>query len=190
MMENKYEILISIDVGLSGGISFFDVGSGELLSVKEMPTKEETGKAGRTKKVLDIERLKFILEVPHLHKDKAIVVYESIHAFGNAGFGIGTIMEEKGVVRGICVALGYDEYPITPKEWQKHFSLVPPKETKSSNRKKTRAVRRKWIKDNSIYRAREIFPEWADTKLFTKTCDGLSDSLLMGKYVLDNYFGA
>lgn len=180
-MDN-YDVVIGIDIGLSGGISFFDTVSKELMSVYEMPTTiNDNGK-----KIVDIDKLLFILEIPKVHNEKAIIVYEAIHAFGNSGFGVGVLMEEKGVVRGLAKALGYDELAVSPKTWQKVFGLVPPKDLKGSTAKKTKYLRRKWIKENSIRVARMEFVEWAVSKLKSKTCDGVSDSMLIGKWYLDN----
>jgi hypothetical protein len=180
---DKYDILISCDIGLHGGISFFDTMSGSLLSIYEIPTTEPNHKGN-----VDLERLKFILEIPEIHNESCIVVLESIHAFGNSGFGVGKLMEEKGVVMGLALGLGYDQIQIPPKEWQKHFDLVPPKDLKGSTAKKTKYLRRKWLKENSVTKARELFPEWAQTKFKLKTCDGLSDSTLLGQYILDTKF--
>lgn len=176
----RYDILMSCDIGLSGGISVFDTISQELLSIYNFPTKESTTKS----KIIDIDKLHYIMEIPKVHNDTCIVVLESIHAFGNSGFGVGVLMEEKGIVMGLAKGLGYDQIQIPPKEWQKHFGLVPPKDLKGSTAKKTKYLRRKWLKENSVIKARELFLEWAKTKLRLKTSDGISDSLLLGQYAL------
>lgn len=185
---NHPNIILSLDVGLHGGISVFDTVSKELLSVYPMPTKEATNKSGKEKSILDFDRLLFIMEIPKIHNDSCLVALEEIHAFGDAGFGIGVLMEQVGVVRGIAKALGYDEIRIPPKEWQKYFDLVPPKELKGTSAKRTKYLRRKWLKENSVLMAREVFPEFAGTKFKLKTCDGLTDSALLGKYVLTTQY--
>lgn len=173
---NPPDIVCSCDVGLSGGISFFDTVSGELLSVYNMPVQDGD---------IDLERLKFIMEIPKLHNESCCVVLEQIHAFGNSGFGVGKLMEEKGTIMGLALGLGYEQIQIPPKEWQKYFDLVPPKDLKGSTAKKTKYLRRKWLKNNSVLKAREVFPEWAKTKLKLLGSDGLADSMLLGKYHTD-----
>lgn len=176
-----YDILMSCDIGLSGALSFFDTISLELLSVYEFPTKLND----KNKKVIDIDKLHYIMEIPKIHNDSCIVVLEAIHAFGNSGFGVGVLMEEKGIVMGLAKGLGYDQLQIPPKEWQKHFGLVPPKDLKGSTAKKTKYLRRKWLKSNSVIKARELFPEWKNSKLKLLGSDGIADSLLLGKYYCD-----
>lgn len=182
MKINDYDVLISIDIGLAGGVSIFDTVSGELVAMYDMPTKPQTNKAGKTKKVIDLDGMKYLLEVSYSRNEAAIVVFEDVHAFGNAGFGIGTLMEQKGVIRGMVKAFNYTEFMVAPKTWQAKFGIVPPKGLKGKTVKKTKEVRRKWLKDESLTRAKELFPEWKDK---IKKSDGLSDSLLIGKWALD-----
>lgn len=179
-----YDICCSIDVGLSGGISFFDYETKELLSLYPMPTKQSTNKSGREKKVIDLDRLLHILEIPSVKNDKAIVVFEVIHSFGDAGFGVGTLMEQLGIVRGMVKALGYDETQVAPQTWQKHHGLICPKEIKGTTSGKTKHLRRKWLKENSLIKARKEFPTCHE-KLKKATSDGLADSLLIGQWYLD-----
>jgi hypothetical protein len=180
-----YDIIVACDIGLSGAIAFFETieashPSNGLLSLLDMPIAEREGKTN----VIDLERLVFILERPKLKNETALVILEDTHAFGNSGFGVGKLMEEKGMLRGITKALGYDELLVSPQTWQKHFALVPPKTLRGDTAKKTRYLRRKWIKENSILTAREKFPDWIE-QLKTKTCDGRSDALLMGLWYLE-----
>lgn len=177
-MDNT-QVVCAIDIGLKGGISFFDTESKELLSIHLMPTKKHTNKAGKEKNVVDLDRLKFILEIPKEHGETCTVVFEDVHAFPGQGVvSIGTLLEQKGMIRGLAKALGYGEAPISPKEWQKHFDLIPPKELKGPNAKKTRILRKKWLKDGSLNLALKMFPEFVE-KI---THDGISDSVLIGAW--------
>lgn len=178
-----YDICCSIDVGLSGGISFFDYETKELLSLYSMPTKQSTNKSGREKKVIDLDHLLHILEIPKTHNDDTIVVFEVIHSFGDAGFGVGTLMEQLGIVRGMVKALGYDETQVAPQTWQRHHGLVCPKDVKGTTGKKTKYLRRKWLKAKSLEVAREKFPSCHE-KLKRADSDGKSDALLIGSYYL------
>lgn len=179
-----YNILISCDIGLQGGISFFDYETRELLSLYPMPTKQAINKSGREKKVIDLDHLLHLLEIPKIHNDNAIVVFEVIHSFGDAGFGVGVLMEQLGIVRGMSKALGYDEYSVAPRTWQSHHRLICPKEIKGTSAKKTKYLRRKWLKENSLKLARELFPSCYE-KIKKATSDGLADALLIGKFYLD-----
>ena len=182
-----YSVLLGIDIGLQGGISFFDTVSGEVLSVYEMPSEKIETKAGRNKGIINLPRLKFILEIPKVHEETALVVLENVHAFPGQGVvAMATLMEQKGIIRGLCSGLGYDEFLVEPKMWQKYYDMIPPKDLKGTSASKTKTLRKQWLKDTSLEKARSLFPEWAETKLASKTAHGLSDSLLIGKWYLEN----
>lgn len=179
------DITIGIDIGLLGGISFYDSYTGEVLGVYKMPTYQTTTSSGRNKGNLDLEKLKFILEIPKEHNETATVVLENVHAFPGQGVvAIATLLEQKGMIRGLAKGLGYDEVLVEPKTWQKHFGIVPPKDLKGDSAKKTKALRKKWLKDKSLEIARDLYPEWKDTKLEKRDAHGLSDALLIGRYFL------
>lgn len=180
-----YDVLIGIDIGLSGGIAFFDYQYREVLSLYEMPTVKVTTSSGRNKGELDLARLKHILEIPKVHEDKAIVVMENVHAFPGQGVvAMATLLEQKGIIRGLCKGLGYDECLVEPKTWQKYYDMIPPKDLKGSSASKTKTLRKNWLKEASLVKARTLFPEWAETKLEPKTAHGLSDALLIGRHKL------
>ena len=177
-----YTILVGIDIGLSGGIAFFDFQSGEVLSLQPMPTLDTVSKSGKKKRVIDLEKLKFILEIPHLRNEKTLVVMEAVHAFpGQGSVATATLMEQKGIIRGLCSGLGYAEFQVEPKEWQKFYEMVPPKDLKGKSASQTKTLRKKWLKDKSLETARKMFPEW-ETKLSPNDAHGLSDSLLIGNW--------
>lgn len=181
MMIN-HEITIGIDIGFGGGISFFDTESSELLSIYSMPIKSiGITKSGRNKYSLDLEKLNFILEIPKNHKDRAIVVFEEVHAFPGQGVvSVGTLLEQKGIIEGMSQALGYNQFPISPKSWQKYFGIVPPKGLKN------KVKRKEWLKNNSRDVATGKFQEFS-TKFEHKTSHGLSDACLIGLFYLEIY---
>lgn len=177
-----YTILIGIDIGLSGGIAFFDYQSGEVVSLKSMPTLDTVSKSGKNKKVVDLGRLKFILEIPHLRNEKTLVVMENVHAFpGQGSVATASLMEQKGIIRGLCSGLGYDELLVEPRGWQKFYDLIPPKDLKGKSSSQTKALRKKWLKEHSLEKARSLFPEW-ENQLSPITAHGLSDALLIGNW--------
>jgi len=177
-MKTDYNILCSIDIGLNGAISYFDTVSDQLLSIYPMPTKNNIN----GKRVLDVERLRFFLEIPKVHKDSCIVVFEDVHAFPGQGVvSIGTLLFQKGVITGMAEALGYSQLPISPKEWQKYFGIVPSKDLKGNSAKATKALRKKWLKTTSMEKAKEFYKEF-ETKIVG---DGVSDSMLIGRWYLE-----
>ncbi len=184
----KTDILISIDIGLTGGIAFFEVEerdhpSGGLLTLQSMPIIQTKAANGKTKNVLDYLQLLFLLERPRLHGDSALVVFEDVHAFPGQGVvSVGSLLEQKGAIRGMSVALGYEVKMVSPKEWQKHFGMIPPKELRGEMVSQTKTLRKKWLKEKSLVYARDYFPEYKEK--LTKTAHGLSDALLIGKWCL------
>lgn len=178
---NKYDfdVIVGIDIGIHGGISFFDTVSGELLALYPMPTMG-IEKNEKTYDAIDISRLKFILEIPKVHQESALVVFENIHAFpGQGAVSTGVLMEQKGIIRGLVAGLGYTEFQVNPRTWQKEFEIVPPKELKGTNGKQTKTIRKKWLKEKSLSVAKERFPAWVEK---IGKSDGLSDCLLIGLY--------
>lgn len=176
-----YEIVIGCDVGINGGISFFDTEAKELVGLYKMPTIKIT-RNGKEKNVVDLDRLKFILEIPKIHNDSAILVMENVSAFPGQGVvSMGTLLEQKGLLRGIAKALGYDEALIQAKAWQKYYNLIPPKELKGKKASQTRTLRKKWLKQQSLVCAKEEFPTWEDK---IDNSDGLADATLIGLWYL------
>lgn len=179
-----YDVILGIDIGLSGGISVFDTVSGEVVALYEMPTKQ-LNKNGKEKKVIDFDKVKHILETPKVHEESALVVFEDVHVFPFQGsVSSGVLMHQKGFFQGLLRGLGYVEMLVQPRAWQKHFQIVPPADLKGANAKKTKALRKKWLKEESLKVAKSTFPEWEE-KIGTK--DGLSDCLLIGKYAYSTY---
>jgi len=174
-------ITIGVDVGIYGGLAYFDTVSNELLDIKKMPLlKIERG--GKEKNFLDVDKLLFYLEIPKVHNDTAIIVLEDLHAFPGQGVvSMATLLEQKGIIRGLAKGLGYDELLISPKTWQKYFNLIPPKDIKGKKASQTRTLRKKWLKQQSIVCAKEEFPTWTDK---IDKSDGLADATLIGFWYL------
>lgn len=183
-MSKNYDVIFAIDIGLHGGIAMFDPSerlheSHGLLRLKEMPVME-VEKNDKIKDVVDLQALKYILEAPKFHEDeKVLVIFEDVHAFpGQGAVSVGSLLEQKGIIRGMVAALGYDELPVQPKTWQKFFNMIPPKDLKGKSAQQTKTLRKKWLKAQSIELARGIFK---DHKIDT---DGLSDAVLIGEWYI------
>jgi len=185
MNKFDYDTIIGIDIGLSGGVTIFDVSEYEheslgALILRDMPVIPFTNKAGKEKNVLDIVSLLHLMEIPKCRNESALVVYEGVHAFPGQGVvAVGTLLEQKGIIRGITKALGYDELPISPQTWQKSFGIVCPKEIKKKEHRK------KWLKEKSLEVARKKFPD-REMRLSKSTASGLSDALLIATWFLEN----
>jgi hypothetical protein len=124
------------------------------------------------------------LEIPLVHCESAIVIYEDVHAFPGQGVvSVGTLLEQKGIIKGMVKILDYGTLPISPKEWQKHFGIIPPKELKGSDGKKTKKLRKEWLKDKSRQIASQLFPTF-DHWFEAKTSHGRSDATLIGFWYL------
>lgn len=182
-----YDVVISIDVGKTGGIAFFEVAecsheSHGLLSLHSMPVMDVTKADGKTKKEIDLEKLVFLMERPKVHGDACLVVFENVHAFAGQGVvSVGSLLEQKGMIRGIARALGYGELQVVPTVWQKSFGMVPPKNLKGDTTKKTKTLRKAWLKAKSLEIAKKEFPDTV-SKI---TDHGLSDALLIGLWYLE-----
>lgn len=176
------DIVIGIDVGLKGGLAYFDVqerqheGHG-LILLKPMPTTQVAKSDGKNKTILDVDRLLFILETPNKRHETATVVMEDVHAFPGQGVvAVGTLLEQKGIILGMCKALGYQVELVQPKKWQSYFGIVCPKDLKGKDKRK------KFLKAESMKRAKVDFIDWLDH--FDTHGDGLADASLIGSWFL------
>ena len=185
MNKFDYDTIIGIDIGLSGGVTIFDVSEYEheslgALILRDMPTYPVINKTGKTKTALDIVALLHLMEIPKCRNESALVIFEDVHAFPGQGVvAVGTLLEQKGIIRGMAKALGYGELPISPQTWQKSFGIVCPKEIKKKEHRK------KWLKEKSLEVARKKFPDW-EMRLSKPTAHGLSDALLISTWFLEN----
>ena len=176
------DIIIGIDIGLTGALCFLDYYANDILSIYDMPVMNNGfSKNARKKTTLDIGRLNFILEIPTFHFESATVIIEDIHAFPGQGvISVGTLLEQKGIVRGLAQTLGYELVTVSPKTWQKHWNLVPPKGLKGKE------PRKKWLKENSRLLASENYPEFS-AKFDEVKSHGRSDACLIAQYYRDTY---
>lgn len=187
-MNKLIDVIIAVDIGLSGGIAFFDcsefnhAGKG-LLSIHKMPTQKIVTKSGKDKNVVDLDKLKFLLEIPKEHTESALLVMEDVHAFPGQGVvSSASLLEQKGILKGMATAFGYDILLVSPKEWQKSFGIVAPKDLRGSTAAKTKTIRKKWLKERSLETSKSLFPEWEEK---IGSLDGLSDSVLIGAWTMN-----
>ena len=178
--------ILGIDIGLSGAVAFLDADEGELLAVFDMPvyytqgtTKTKTGKF-RSKGHIDLDKFLYMLEIPKVHFEDTLVVMEDVHTFPGQGIvSMGTLLEQKGIILGMCKVLRYEVQLISPKTWQKHFGMKCPKEIKG------KTARKRWLKMKSLHYATNRFPqEWSD-KFIATNSHGRSDSCLIAQYAYD-----
>lgn len=119
-------MIIGIDPGITGAISFFD-DDGELLGVEDMPTKP-LGK----KRQVDSFELSAMLEVFIVCGSKfqcdavePVAYLEKVHAMPSQGvtsmfnFGMGY-----GAIQGVLAANGILCNLVTPQAWKKHHGLI------------------------------------------------------------------
>ena len=180
MNLHDFDIVMSIDIGLGGAIAVFDTVSGELLAIYDTPTKlsEKKTKSGKEKNELDIQKLKFIMEIPKVKDDSCLVIIEDVHAFPGQGVvSSGTLLEQKGVIRGLASALGYELVMVNPKTWQGFLEITPPKELKDKVKRKV------WLKENSRRVATELYGEFKE-KFMSKNDHGRSDAVLIGHWLI------
>jgi hypothetical protein len=141
--------------------------------------KTKTGKL-RSKGHIDLDKFLYMLEIPKVHFEDTLVVMEDVHTYPGQGIvSMGTFLEQKGIILGMCKALGYEVRLISPKTWQKHFGIVCPKEIKGED------ARKQWIKMKSKTTAvRQFPPEWVSK--FTDTdAHGRSDASLIAQYIYE-----
>lgn len=151
------ERLIAVDIGKSGGLCFNEHKTGYQLSITQMLS--EIGMAEL-----------FIQKMPH------IAVAEDVHTFGGQGIvSSGVLMEQKGVLIGICRALRIKLVFIQPKEWIQCYTL--------KGRSDFQSVRKDGKTKNNITLWKKHLIEIAQSlKPDTKFTSGTADAFLMWNY--------
>ena len=158
-------LIIGIDPGISGSISFLE--NGKIIEVIDMPTMAD-GK--KNKKQLNSAHLAQYIENNILDVNKTIVVVEQVNAMPGQGvtsmFNFGQTF---GAIKGISAALKLPIFFVRPSKWKKHFELL--KASKDASRTKTI----------------EMYPSLAD-KLSRKKDVNKSDAILIARFYNETGF--
>ena len=159
-------LIIGIDPGISGSISFLE--DGKIIEVIEMPTMTE-GKKNK-KQVNGSQIYNEILRmVKKFGKDDIRVVIEQVSAMPGQGvtsmFNFG---QSFGILKGICSAMQLPMYFVRPSKWKKYFNLINSE------------------KDASRTRAIEIFPYFS-SQLSKKKDSNKADAILIASFYYETY---
>ncbi|MDA7770957.1 crossover junction endodeoxyribonuclease [Candidatus Pelagibacter sp.] len=159
-------LVIGIDPGISGSISFFQ--DGEIIDVVEMPTMTE-GK--KNKKQVNGSQIynEILVRTKNLNKKDIKVVIEQVSAMPGQGvtsmFNFG---QSYGILKGICSAMQLPMYFVRPAKWKKYFNLINSE------------------KDASRTRAIEIFPYFSG-QLSRKKDSNKADAILIASFYYETY---
>jgi len=201
-----FDCIISVDCGLTGGITFlFSDGTVQIFKMPVVSIK-------RNKKNKNVYDVKKITEIYSLLKEKNVLlaIERQSSRRGEGSVSSFTSGEGYGILQGIGHALGYTVEIISPISWKKHYvefncpEIQQFKEKRNEINRKIKNIQDKDIKNeykketekisNKIRRlakgiSREIAqkncPFFKD-ELKKVSDDGKSDALLMGLYVRDN----
>jgi len=155
-------VTIGIDPGLDGGIAYIQ--HGELADVHDMPTLE-VKVAGKTRRNIDAERLRWMLDAPIAGLARHVVIEQQSTRPGQSsqsglktGYGYGLII-------GVVVGLGYPYTVVTPKAWKKAYGLTD-------------------IKAESVELAAATWPDMADSFYGPRGGgkDGRAEAALIAQY--------
>jgi len=121
----KYDYVVGIDVGNSGGITIITLVDGKIgkTEILSMPiVKKQVGTKKKPKSKTELDELK-VVEIFEKYKDaKVLAGIEFLHSFKNEGssssFSFGTSW---GLLRGICRAFKFDVQLISPISWKKGY---------------------------------------------------------------------
>ena len=159
-------LIIGIDPGISGAISFFE--EGYIKEVIEMPTMAE-GK--KNKKQINGPQIynEISKRISEIGKKNVIVVIEQVSAMPGQGvtsmFNFG---QSFGVLKGICSAMQLSMQFVRPTKWKKYFGLI------------------KAEKDASRTKVIEIFP-YISSELSRKKDSTKADAILIASYFYNTY---
>lgn len=201
----KYNVIISVDPGLTGGIAIIE-GKNDPV-VHKIPV-EQIVVNKKNKKIYDLDGISEILE-PYSGKN-VLFVQESVSAMPNQGvtssFNFGF---SAGATLGIAAGKGFDRYEVRPQAWKKHFpelntqtiqnlkedakklrveaKTIKDKDLKKANKKELDRISRQ-VKTHAKTASRELASEKYPTlaHLFEKkNSDGLAESLLIAIFGKD-----
>ena len=154
-------LIIGIDPGISGSISFLD--DGKIIEVIEMPTMAEGKKNKRQVNGSQIYN-EILKMVKKFEKSDVRVVIEQVSAMPGQGvtsmFNFG---QSFGILKGICSAMQLPMYFVRPSKWKKYFNLINSE------------------KDASRTRAIEIFPYFS-SQLSKKKDSNKADAILIASF--------
>ncbi len=159
-------LIIGIDPGISGAISFFE--EGRIKEVIEMPTMAE-GK--KNKKQVNGPQIynEISRRINKIEIKNIIVVIEQVSAMPGQGvtsmFNFG---QSFGVLKGICSAMQLPMQFVRPIKWKKYFGLI------------------KAEKDASRTKVIEIFP-YISSELSRKKDSNKADAILIASYFYNTY---
>ena len=159
-------LIIGIDPGISGSISFLD--DGKILDVIEMPIMTD-GK--KNKKQVNGSQVynEITKRIKQFEKNQIRVVIEHVSAMPGQGvtsmFNFG---QSFGILKGICTAMQLPMYFVRPTKWKKYFNLLNSE------------------KDASRTRAIEIFPYFS-SQLSRKKDSNKADAILIASFYHETY---
>ena len=159
-------LIIGIDPGISGSISFFE--DGKILDVVEMPTMTEGKKNKRQVNGSQVYN-EISKRIKKNDKKDIRVIIEQVSAMPGQGvtsmFNFG---QSFGILKGICSAMQLSMYFIRPAKWKKYFNLINSE------------------KDASRTKAIEIFPYYS-SNLSKKKDSNKADAILIASYYYETF---
>ena len=159
-------LIIGIDPGISGSISFFE--DGKITDVVEMPTMTEGKKNKRQVNGSQIYN-EISKRINKIEKQDLKVVIEQVSAMPGQGvtsmFNFG---QSFGILKGICSAMQLPMYFVRPAKWKKYFGLINSE------------------KDASRTRAIEMFPYFS-SQLSKKKDSNKADAILIASFYHETY---
>jgi len=207
----KKKIIISVDVGFTGGITIFD--GKELPIIHRIPVKKIKKSKKKTKNTYDINGL---IEILGQYSNKKIIfgVERQSSRPGEGSVSSFTSGTNFGLLLGIGYGFGFNVKIIHPQSWKKHFpeiisqeaeilkaqkkkildetknikDIEQKKEYTKENKKELNRLTR-LIKADAKTQARLIcqnmYPKLKQEFIRVKD-DGVADATLIGVYMIEN----
>jgi len=205
-MVNKYDIVVGLDPGVTGGISI--IYKDGQVKVYRIPVKSIVVNK-KNKKIYDLIEIVNLLNP--LTSENVLFVQEKVSSHPGEGsvssFNFG---KSSGITLGMATAFGFDVIEVSSVSWKKHFPLLKTTEIidfknelkdlrvvaktlkdkggKKENKKQIDKLNRQ-VKIVAKTAARELvsslYPELKDN-FKQKNSDGMAESLLIALYGKDN----
>lgn len=156
-------MIVGIDPGIGGAIAAVSDGGREAIYVDDMPIVVTPTKT-RVSHEIDAAGLARMLRAQIGLERITTVIVERVHAMPDQGVSsMLSLGDSKGVIRGVCAALGLSVQYVEPQRWKRHAGLV------------------KADKDASRCLALQLWPAMSE-QLKLKKHHGRAEALLIARF--------
>lgn len=119
-IESSVNLVIGIDIGMSGALALFDPRMNLVITIDDMPTI----RGDKSRRKLDVSALCELLTHYKRHGATRIVLEDVHPMIRNGSYSAFLLGHSKGTMEGIGSAMGFELCKISPQKWKKYYGLL------------------------------------------------------------------